>query len=77
MLDAPPSTQLRRKAGLTSMGESCVRRGVRRRTVFLGAYKGAVSARCQHAEFVALGVGHHDPGNITLSDVDPPSFPVR
>src|SRR6476620_3337685 len=31
-----------------------------------------ISARCQHAELVALGVGEHDPRDIALPDVDPP-----
>src|SRR6476659_9030164 len=31
-----------------------------------------ISARRQHAELVALGVGEHDPRDIALPDVDPP-----
>src|SRR6266513_4164633 len=36
------------------------------------ASSAVISARRQHAELVALGVGQHNPRDIALPDVDPP-----
>src|SRR5436309_7128704 len=54
------------------MARSLARRTESLRRQRRGESRVLISARCQHAEFVAFRVGHHDPGDLALSDVDPP-----